>query len=329
MFPRISSVLFVAAAGLCTLMHAQAQTVFETQMLGSNEVPPVISASGGTCKAILADDESALGIGCTYAGFTPQAPAGVEGSVHIHNAPMGENGGIVFDLTPALTPVGFGAGDGSRVFDGSIQATLPMTPALVDELRAGNLYVNMHSAAFPSGEIRGQLGVAPTYEPVPFQGLLRGGFEVPPVDTQASGICEGELNATRTAFTLSCEHDLVTAEPGGHIHLGRGGVNGDIVFNLPGLGESPIQASWTVTPALAENRPAINRPLTPELVDELLRNHLYVNLHSAGFPGGELRTTLFRVDVVVIPTLGNLAMLLVAGICAGLGVLTLRRRRPM
>jgi len=42
----------------------------------------------------------------------------------------------------------------------------PLTPALIDELLAGNIYINLHTAANPGGEIRGQVNVKAVAIPV-------------------------------------------------------------------------------------------------------------------------------------------------------------------
>jgi hypothetical protein len=72
--------------------------------------------------------------------------AGVAGTAaHIHNGPRGVAGPIVFALTEASM--------GSGIW--TAQATLSQTD--LNTLLAGNYYFNVHSAAFPNGEIRGQL----------------------------------------------------------------------------------------------------------------------------------------------------------------------------
>ena len=101
---------------------------------------------------------------------------------------------------------------------------------------------------------------------------LQGSQEVPPVLTQATGVCYGALNASETEFSLRCEHD-VAAPVAAHIHQAPAGENGPVVFDL-GDPASPIEATWQVT---------------PEDVDELLAGNLYVNVHSAVAPDGELR----------------------------------------
>jgi hypothetical protein len=74
----------------------------------------------------------------------PSAPG-----AHIHNAPFGANGPIVF---------GF-ADDDWALSGGAVWED--MTPENVDELFAGNLYVNFHTDAYPAGEVRGQILLIP------------------------------------------------------------------------------------------------------------------------------------------------------------------------
>jgi hypothetical protein len=84
---------------------------------------------------------------------------------HIHMAPAGTNGGVVVWLYPSGPPPQLIEGRVSGVLaTGTITAAdltgalagQPLS-ALVDAIRAGNTYVNVHTSAVPSGEIRGQI----------------------------------------------------------------------------------------------------------------------------------------------------------------------------
>jgi hypothetical protein len=82
---------------------------------------------------------------------------------HLHLAPRGENGGIVVDLYGA-DPAGPEKGllvcrtITARDLSGAL-AGMEISD-LVDEIEKGNIYANVHTTAYPAGEIRGQLGPA-------------------------------------------------------------------------------------------------------------------------------------------------------------------------
>jgi hypothetical protein len=77
-----------------------------------------------------------LMLNITYTGFTPVA-------WHIHKAAAGVNGGVIFNLgTTFTTPFMY-----MQTLNEEQEA----------DLKAGLYYVNLHSATYPNGEIRGQL----------------------------------------------------------------------------------------------------------------------------------------------------------------------------
>ncbi|HJW96325.1 MAG TPA: CHRD domain-containing protein [Thermoanaerobaculia bacterium] len=100
---------------------------------GANEVPPTDSSASGTCNTNLSDDAASLFVQCNHTVAVPTAS-------HLHDAPPGFDGPVVFDFP------------GSNPFSGNV----PLTPRLVADYEAGFLYVNVHSAAYDTGEIRGQ-----------------------------------------------------------------------------------------------------------------------------------------------------------------------------
>jgi hypothetical protein len=84
---------------------------------------------------------------------------------HIHLGPAGANGPVVAWLYPAEPPAQLIEGRSSGPLrTGVITAANLVGPlagqslsALVDEINAGNTYVNVHTSQIPGGEIRGQI----------------------------------------------------------------------------------------------------------------------------------------------------------------------------
>jgi PEP-CTERM putative exosortase interaction domain len=123
------------------LTHASwGQLMFRTTLIGSHEVPPRDTPAWGIGHATLDLDTNWFTFEYTFEGLlAPQVGA------HIHVAPPGENGPIVHPL-----PLGSPAGLQITISDEDVQ-----------NLLAGNWYVNVHSELYPGGEIRGQFVPVP------------------------------------------------------------------------------------------------------------------------------------------------------------------------
>ncbi|HLG11187.1 MAG TPA: CHRD domain-containing protein [Dehalococcoidia bacterium] len=116
-----------------------AVTTFEVEMAGANEVPAAASPGSGFARFTFNDQTREL----TYAVWLRGLSSNQVTASHIHRAPAGTAGPPVYTL--AVAP-----------FD-SIAGSIMLTEADVADLRAGNLYVNIHSTGIPSGFARGQL----------------------------------------------------------------------------------------------------------------------------------------------------------------------------
>jgi len=104
---------------------------------GGQEVPPVTTSASGSGTITVAADQSISGKVTT---------TGVKGTAaHIHVAAPGTNGPVIVPLTKDGDN-GWAVGPGAKLQDAHFQA-----------FKDGNLYVNVHSAANPNGEIRGQI----------------------------------------------------------------------------------------------------------------------------------------------------------------------------
>ena len=112
-----------------------------------------------------------------------------------------------------------------------------------------------------------------------FTAAINGTSEVPANNSMAKGTATLLFNNTTKVFTVTVTHDLGSAATMGHIHKAAAGSNGGVIFPFTSLG-SPI----TYTSAA----------LTAEQEADLMANSYYVNLHTAAFPGGEIRGQLMK-----------------------------------
>jgi hypothetical protein len=106
-------------------------------LTGGEEVPAVTTQAKGAGKIVIGDDKGVSGSIRT---------TGVAGMMaHIHEGPAGKNGPVIITLQKK-------GDDEWAVPDGA-----KLTDAQFDAFKAGNLYVNVHSAQYKGGEIRTQL----------------------------------------------------------------------------------------------------------------------------------------------------------------------------
>ncbi|WP_395837540.1 CHRD domain-containing protein [Archangium violaceum] len=133
-------VLTLLGAGLLGVVGCGESYVSTTQLSGANEVPPVTTSASGTASATLDGDE--LSVSGTFSGLSSPLHEESGSSAHVHQAPPGENGGIVFNL--------------SVTSDGNFSGTKKLTDAEKEAFKAGRFYVNVHSENHKTGEIRGQ-----------------------------------------------------------------------------------------------------------------------------------------------------------------------------
>jgi len=109
----------------------------DVKLSGDQEVPPVKTSATGNGTITVNDDKTVSGSVTT---------SGINGvAAHIHNAAPGKNGPVAVPLSK----------DGDNKW--TVGPGAKLTDAQFADFKAGNLYVNVHSAAHKDGEIRGQL----------------------------------------------------------------------------------------------------------------------------------------------------------------------------
>jgi len=132
---------------------------FVAHLSGGEEVPPADTKATGQAKFQLSKDGTELSFRVNVANIENVTQA------HIHLAPAGANGGVVVWLYPDAPPPELIPGrtqgtlaKGTITADDLVGALAGLAlDDLVEEMKAGNAYVNVHTSQFPGGEIRGQI----------------------------------------------------------------------------------------------------------------------------------------------------------------------------
>ncbi len=136
---------------------------FFTQLDPAQEVPPVENATT-TGEATL-EVLSSGGIAYTLHASSSEPLT----AAHLHCAPRGENGPIIVPLSLGTTTASSTtASSTGEIMESSLTDNCDFIDSLDDllaELRAGDIYVNVHSAAHPDGVGRGQLEMIATTTP--------------------------------------------------------------------------------------------------------------------------------------------------------------------
>ena len=135
-----STLAGLAAAAALAVAPAWAETLsFKADLTGASEVPPVSTSASGTLSATYDTASKKLAWTGTISGLS-----GPLAAAHFHGpAEPGQTAGV---LIPA-------PGVSSGAFEGAAVLHDPQAQALI----AGQTYFNVHTAAHPNGELRGQV----------------------------------------------------------------------------------------------------------------------------------------------------------------------------
>lgn len=163
---RTSASIAIATLSLGLAAPAAAVTTFSTTLLGTNENPPVVSGGVGLGGLVLADDMNSFTVTIDYSGLSSAAVAG-----HVHCcSPIGSNAPVAIGFTVPGGVAGTIMGTYNlldmSIYSGAFLSASGGTAAgarttFLAGLTSGLAYLNVHTAANPGGEIRGQLGAVP------------------------------------------------------------------------------------------------------------------------------------------------------------------------
>ncbi len=220
---------------------------------GAAERPNSVStAASGSFVGVVDRATRVLSYTVTYSGLTPAM-----GHLHRINAANG-NGPVEIPFASLASPI--------------IGTATLATSTRVDSLINGFYYANLHTPAFPGGEIRGNIRVN---GPIRLRATMSGAAERPtPNASTATGAFAGVIDPSTRVLSYTVTYSGLTPAMG-HLHrINAANGNGPVEIPFASLA-SPIIGTATLT--------------TAGRVDSLLNGFYYANLHTTLFPGGEIR----------------------------------------
>ena len=163
----------ILGAALCALAtQASAAILIYDAALGNFESPPTGSPGTGFAQVTIDTAANTMDVMVTFSGLTSGTTAS---HIHCCTASPGTGNAGVATTTPTFPnfPLGVTSGTYDKIFD--ITSASTYNPAFVTAsgsvsnaeaallagLSAGDAYLNIHTTAFPNGEIRGFLHAVP------------------------------------------------------------------------------------------------------------------------------------------------------------------------
>jgi len=161
----MTSLRFAAAALLFVgtfTARADEDARFRANLVGTEETPAIFTAGSGEFRARVVDNDTRILFVLTFENLT-----GAPAVAHVHFGQRNVAGGVSFFLCGGGGQPACPAAASGRV-EGTVTAANVVGPiaqgiaagnlaAILEMIRAGFGYANMHTARFPSGEIRGQI----------------------------------------------------------------------------------------------------------------------------------------------------------------------------
>ncbi|MDP3070050.1 MAG: CHRD domain-containing protein [Opitutaceae bacterium] len=292
--PSLRTLLAVGAAG-ALVFSASAQVIeLRATINGAQENPAVTTPAAGNAVMLYDVGTNTFDLIISITGLTNTVTAS-----HIHEAAMGVNGAVVTNLGGEA--VYFRSGN-------TLTATFRNITHSGDRLRLiqGGAYFNLHTAANPGGEVRGQL-IARPVRLVANLDVAQEAAAFPALNFSTVNNFGGAVAIyDPTANTISVRHSLFNYSStftNSHIHAGAPGVSGAVNTSL---GTSATAGAYNSTNGhISGSHETVAYGGNPI---ELLTGLNYLNYHSQAFAGGQLRGQLTVSGETLNTRLGNLSV---------------------
>jgi hypothetical protein len=274
---------------------------YEVVLSGTQQVPRNTSTQTATAIIEVDEDDKIFRVNMDISEINGFAAA------HLHEGGLGQNGAVIY----AITESSGSAYGGSETNNAELA---PITVAIIDSLKAGNVYVNLHTADFADGEIRAQV-VPDTVIITSF--TLDGSQEVPSLETSAYATGYASYNSASMALKLRVNTQNLEDATAAHIHTGRIGKNGGVLLALEADADAGTDTySW--------NAPA-DASINAATFDILSSGGHYVNIHTPSNPSGEIRGQILtpNFQLLTFPLQGSQEVPAVSTTAGGDGYLLL------
>jgi hypothetical protein len=229
---------------------------------GAQEVPPVLSNAIGIVIIDLYRNMERADIFAQFTGLNSLVV-----------------GFSLFQGTPSVN--GLELANYDTVINGNVINIEVDDSIFLNDLMAGNVYVNVRTQNNLTGELRGQFS---TSNKLAFDMRLDGAQETPPTASFATGLGIMTTNGTMDTLWYDIIFDSLTATPtAAHFHTGAEGAPGPVVIDLTSSISGNRISGFLTDPAI----PA-------DFINNALMGNVYVNIHNANYPNGEIRGQVDR-----------------------------------
>ncbi|MEO6130989.1 MAG: CHRD domain-containing protein [Saprospiraceae bacterium] len=242
-------------------IFSEQDVTFVANLEGSQENPAVTTDAKGLGAFHYTIGQTTLDVNVQLTGLSSTITG-----AHLHSGAVGVDGPVIIDLGDLI--------DGNR-----IRGSVDLTALDLFALASGQAYINVHTTDNPGGEIRGQLNYQ---NGLTFDGWMSGLQENPFANTNASGLAVATVSPDLSNVKVWMTTDFVSGQIGAsHFHRAALEANGPVVMNFSG--------------SILNNGLDFSGPVTGDIISSLLKGEIYINAHTAAYPGGELRGQLFRL----------------------------------
>ncbi len=237
---------------------------FAADLTGQEAIPAVSGNAYGLGSFTLSLDKTKL----SYRIICQNLTGSITGAM-LHFGAIGQTGTIADDLTASVN-------------GNIISGTLVPTSMLLDSLFARKIYLNITTAANPTGELRSQLI---TYKGLTFEAMIDGAQMVPAIASPGQGISLIRLSPSMDTLYYDAVMDNINTNIDyAHLHVGNAGfaygaLQVDFTSDINGHRIKGMKTGSGVS---------------ANTIKRLLISNLTFIVHTVAYPNGEIRGAVIR-----------------------------------